>query len=182
MCFEKAVDLQPDWLEARHNLARALYELGQVSAALAHFRWCAAQPQEASAQARAMIAVIIPGVPEADNQAVLDARRSWAERDLAGRTAGAEPAARSASGQPLRIGYVSSFFHRDNWMKPVWGLINQHDRGIVRSQPVFRRAGDIDSAWLPPAPAGPVFRYHESFERSIGRAWCARPGLTFWSI
>ena len=131
MCFEKAVDLQPDWLEARHNLARALYELGQVSAALSHFRWCAAQPQEASAQARAMIAVIIPGVPEADNQAVLDARRSWAERDLAGRTAGAEPAARSASGQPLRIGYVSSFFHRDNWMKPVWGLMNQHDRGIV---------------------------------------------------
>jgi tetratricopeptide (TPR) repeat protein len=119
MCFEKALELQADWLEARHNLARALYELGQVSAALNHFRWCAAQPREASAQARAMIAVIIPGVPEADNQAVLDARRNWAERDLAGRTAGAEAVARTAGGQPLRIGYVSSFFHRDNWMKPV---------------------------------------------------------------
>lgn len=28
----------------------------------------------------------------------------------------------------LRIGYISAFFGRDNWMKPVWGLVNQHDR------------------------------------------------------
>jgi protein O-GlcNAc transferase len=28
----------------------------------------------------------------------------------------------------LKIGYVSSFFHRENWMKPVWGLINHHHR------------------------------------------------------
>ncbi len=131
LCFEKAVELQADWLEARHNLARALYELGQVSAALAHFRFCAAQPQEASAQARAMIAVIIPGVPEANNQAVLEARTSWVERDLARQPVEAKPAPRAAGGRRLRIGYVSSFFHRQNWMKPVWGLINQHDRGVV---------------------------------------------------
>jgi predicted O-linked N-acetylglucosamine transferase (SPINDLY family) len=132
LCFEKAVELQPDWLEARHNLARALYEIGQVSAALTHFRFCAAQPQEASAQARAMIAVIIPGVPEADNQAVLEARTSWAERDLARQPAQSKPVLGAASGQRLRIGYVSSFFHRQNWMKPVWGLINRHDRRVVQ--------------------------------------------------
>jgi predicted O-linked N-acetylglucosamine transferase (SPINDLY family) len=28
----------------------------------------------------------------------------------------------------LRIGYLSAFFHAANYMKPVWGLINQHDR------------------------------------------------------
>jgi predicted O-linked N-acetylglucosamine transferase (SPINDLY family) len=28
----------------------------------------------------------------------------------------------------LRIGYVSAFFQDHNWMKPVWGLIHQHDR------------------------------------------------------
>ena len=132
LCFQKAVELQPDWLEARHNLARALYEVGQVSAAVAHFRHCAAQPQEGSAQARAMIAVIIPGVPEADNRAVLEARTNWVERDLSRLAAGAEPPPRAASGQPLRIGYVSSFFHRPNYMKPVWGLINQHDRSVVQ--------------------------------------------------
>ncbi len=131
MCFEKSLELQPDWLEARHNLARALYELGQVSAALNHFRWCAAQPREAGAQARAMIAVIIPGVPEADNQAVLEARANWVERDLVLHTGEAAPRPRAASGQRLRIGYVSSFFHRENWMKPVWGLVNQHDRSAV---------------------------------------------------
>ncbi len=132
LCFEKAVELLPEWLEARHNLARALYEMGQVSAALAHFQYCAAQPREAGAQSRAMIAVIIPGVPEADNQAVLEARTTWAKRDLDGEAARAEPLVRAASGQRLRIGYVSSFFHRDNWMKPVWALINQHDRDIVQ--------------------------------------------------
>ncbi len=131
LCFEKAVELYPDWLEARHNLARALYELGQVSAALDHFRFCAAQPQDASAQARAMIAVIIPGVGEADNQAVLEARRSWAERDLVRPTVEAKPVPGAAGGRRLRIGYVSSFFHRQNWMKPVWGLINRHDRNVV---------------------------------------------------
>jgi predicted O-linked N-acetylglucosamine transferase (SPINDLY family) len=139
-CFEKALELQPDWLEARHNLARSLYELGQVSAALDHFRSCAAQPREASAQARAMIAVIIPGVPEADNQAVLEARAGWVERDLARQPAAGEPVHGMAIGQrpagivrpTLRIGYVSSFFHRDNWMKPVWGLINRHDRNAVQ--------------------------------------------------
>jgi predicted O-linked N-acetylglucosamine transferase (SPINDLY family) len=132
LCFQKAVELQPDWLEARHNLAGALYKVGQVSAALTHFQYCAAQPLEASAQARAMIALIIPGVPEADNQAVLEARTSWVEGDLRQQTAGAEPAYRAADGQRLRIGYVSSFFHRENWMKPVWGLVNQHDRSAVQ--------------------------------------------------
>jgi protein O-GlcNAc transferase len=131
VCFQKAVELQPDWLEARHNLARALYEVGQVSAALAHFRYCAARPQEAGAQARAMIAVIVPGAPEADNQAVLEARRSW-DRDLSLQPLGAEPVHGAASGQPLRIGYVSSFFHRENYMKPVWGLVNRHDRSVVQ--------------------------------------------------
>jgi len=28
----------------------------------------------------------------------------------------------------LRVGYLSAFFQHNNWMKPVWGLINHHDR------------------------------------------------------
>ena len=132
LCFQKAVELQPDWLEARHNLARALYEVGQVSAALTHFRYCAAQPLEASAHSRAMIAVIIPGVPEEDNRAVLEARTSWVEGDLSRPPTGADPAHRAAKEHRLRIGYVSSFFQCENWMKPVWGLINQHDRRVIQ--------------------------------------------------
>jgi predicted O-linked N-acetylglucosamine transferase (SPINDLY family) len=29
----------------------------------------------------------------------------------------------------LRVGYLSAFFAARNWMKFVWGVINQHDRG-----------------------------------------------------
>ncbi len=32
----------------------------------------------------------------------------------------------------LNIGYVSAFFHRRNWMKPVWALLNHHDREKIR--------------------------------------------------
>ncbi len=28
----------------------------------------------------------------------------------------------------LRVGYVSAFFDHPNWMKPVWALVNRHDR------------------------------------------------------
>lgn len=119
-CFRKAVDLQPDWLQARHNLARALYEIGHVSDACRHFAQCDA------AESRAMLAVIIPGDPAAGNQAVLTARRNWATIDLP--SAPQPPMARRAEKERIRIGYVSSFFQRDNWMKPVWGLIHQHNR------------------------------------------------------
>lgn len=126
-CFREAVALRPDWREAQHNLGRALFEIGQVEQAMEMFSHAAkgAHPQ-LSLQA---MAVIAPGSPACDNQAVLEIRRTWAQSAL--------PAARFAEqcsrrpntpGQVLRIGYLSSFFQRPNYMKPVWGLINQHDR------------------------------------------------------
>lgn len=118
-CFQKALDLQPDWLQARHNLARALYEIGRVSEACAQFGQCDA------AESRAMLAVIIPGDPAAHNEAVLRARRHWAQQDLPPLPSRRGPHAKK---DRLRIGYVSSFFHHDNWMKPIWGLIEHHNR------------------------------------------------------
>jgi predicted O-linked N-acetylglucosamine transferase (SPINDLY family) len=120
-CFRRALAMVPEWHEAQHNLAHMLFNLGQVDEALALFRRAALGSQPALP--RSMIAVIIPGSPTSDNQAILDARSTFADRDL--------PAARSVihDRHPrLRVGYLSSFFHRHNWMKPVWGLINQHDR------------------------------------------------------
>jgi len=127
-CFERAIALRPEWLEARHNLARALYGMGQVSRAYEEFKACAARSEEGSRLARAMLAVIAPGAPQADNQDVLKMRNAWV-RDLCAENLPAEtaPTILLTSGK-LKIGYVSSFFSRDNWMKPVWGLINQHDR------------------------------------------------------
>jgi len=74
------------------------------------------------------IAVVIPGSPASDNQAILDARRSFAESQFPQPAPVRSPRRAKADHQPLRIGYVSSFFQDRNWMKPVWGLINHHDR------------------------------------------------------
>lgn len=122
-CFRKALEIRPDWHEAQHNLAKAHFEMGEVDEALALFRKAAEGPlPELPA---AMIAVVIPGSPASDNQAILDTRLAWANRYLPSIPPRHITHRRQG---PLRIGYFSSFFHRDNWMKPVWGLINQHDR------------------------------------------------------
>ena len=76
-----------------------------------------------------MAALIVPQAPSADNHAILACRRRWAAEDLpkgTPRKRRDRPGARSR--RPIRIGYLSSFFHRHNWMKPVWALVNQHDR------------------------------------------------------
>ena len=79
---------------------------------------------------RITIAVVAPESPASDNQTILDERRAWAERYLPAPRARERFSHRTVSndGQRLRIGYLSAFFEHDNWMKPVWGLINQHDR------------------------------------------------------
>lgn len=126
-CFRKAVEVSPDWPEARHNLGQALFQLGQANEALVELR--RAVSGQHPELPRAMIAVAIPGCSGAGNQAVLDARREWAEHDLPPPRPAERFARRAGSGgRPLRIGYVSSFFHRRNWMKPVWALIDHHDR------------------------------------------------------
>ncbi len=128
--FEEALIAEPNWLEARHNLGRALYEMGEVSAAFSQFERCAGLTErKESERARAMAAVVVPGVPEVNNEKILAIRRRWAETDLSLPQDVVNPGVRSTSdGGRLRVGYVSSFFGGANWMKPVWGLINQHDR------------------------------------------------------
>ncbi|MGA7416179.1 MAG: hypothetical protein WBW33_37260, partial [Bryobacteraceae bacterium] len=133
MCFQKALEFRPGWHEAQHNLGRAFFQLGQVDEALASFRQASGGTNPELS--RNAIAVAIPGSPKSNLQSVLDARRAWAQQFL--------PAPQlpppfsccvdssdtaTASSQALRIGYVSSFFQHNNWMKPVWGLINHHDR------------------------------------------------------
>lgn len=131
-CFRNALDINPNWPEAQHNLGLALFKLGQVEEALDLFRRAAAGGDPALPQAA--IAVIIPGSAASDNQAILDARRAWADRYLPPRRITSPsitpPSIRRVNigDRPLRIGYVSAFFQDQNWMKPVWGLINRHDR------------------------------------------------------
>ncbi len=125
--FRRALELQPGWQEAQHNLGDVLFRLGQVDAALDSFRLAAAGSDPALPEAA--IALIIPGSPSSDNRSILEARRNWAETRLPHRRSTDRLSSCAiTTDRPLRIGYVSSFFQDHNWMKPVWGLINHHNR------------------------------------------------------
>ena len=129
-CFRRQIAIQPDNGLAMLNLGKSLFELGQVDPALEAFRRSLGRlPEGADGLALENIAVAIPGSPAAGNREILKARRAWAALCLPGEatpriSAGRIPSPRRA----IRLGYVSSFFDKRNWMKPVWGLINHHDR------------------------------------------------------
>jgi predicted O-linked N-acetylglucosamine transferase (SPINDLY family) len=119
------VTLAPDQAHAWHNLGSALFELGQTDSAINAYEKALALmgPNETTLAA---IATIIPGSPEASHRAVLDARRRWAAMtapEIPRRTY-----VKAGNHCPLRIGYVCAFYQDRNWMKPVWGVINNHDR------------------------------------------------------
>jgi predicted O-linked N-acetylglucosamine transferase (SPINDLY family) len=127
--FERLVALCPEHGPGQHNLGKELFDLGRIDAALDAFRRAAGLLKPNLAPL-GMIATAIPGSPRADNRAVLDARRAWAAACFpaaAARPAFPRPPA-AADGR-LRLGYASAFFSHRNWMKPVWGLVGNHDRG-----------------------------------------------------
>jgi predicted O-linked N-acetylglucosamine transferase (SPINDLY family) len=126
--LRQALAIAPDCGEAHQSLGKALFELGQADDALEAFRKTSALlgPSE---RTLGNMAVLIPGCPHADNQAILEVRRAWAAHQAATAPT-VRPHARPRRGgkRRLRIGYVSSFLHHRNWMKPVWGLLRRHDR------------------------------------------------------
>ena len=125
VCFKTAAALAPENGAAHHNAGTAAFKLGLTDEAISRFRSSLAAKD--SFLSRTSIATLIPGSPAADHAAVLAARRDWFETHLPP-TPTRLRAGRSAR---LRIGYLSSFFQSPNWMKPVWGLINEHDRQTI---------------------------------------------------
>jgi protein O-GlcNAc transferase len=123
-CFEAAAALAPDDAAVQHNAGTAAFNLGLMDEAIARFRRSLELAD--SFLPRTAIATLIPGSPAADHAAVLAARRDWFAAHLPQPPGRGLP--RDAHTRRLRIGYLSSFFQSPNWMKPVWGLINHHDR------------------------------------------------------
>ena len=122
----RAVRLRPDDLAAWGLLAEVLFKLGDVEPAIEAYRRTAAEPSM-RAVAEENLAIILPGSASAGNADVLAARRAYGRRLAAG-VGPVDRPARPPSGGKLRIGYVSAFFDSPNWMKPVYGVINRHDR------------------------------------------------------
>ncbi len=129
--FQKALNMP---LGARspgihHNLGRSLNELGRVTEAILHIE-SAAQIEKGPMRVVSHNALtsLIPNAPSADNEKILAVRQAWARTYAPYRKKKPKVGAVAARDNRLRIGYISSFFHALNWMKPVFGLINQHDR------------------------------------------------------
>jgi tetratricopeptide (TPR) repeat protein len=128
--FRRLIALHPDHGMALLNLGKSLFELGQVAPALEALHGSLDHLRDgAGCLALGNIAVAIPGAPAADNRDIFEARRAWARSCL---PPAAVPRSIERRGpvprRPIRLGYVSAFFSKRNWMKPVWGLINHHDR------------------------------------------------------
>lgn len=125
--FERALALAPEDAESHQHLSRALYRLGEIDSAIAELE-LASRCTDSMAPWLSL-ASVGPGSPTASPGRILEVRRACAGRlALAERCLHARPEVRRDAGSPLRIGYVSSWFHAANYMKPVWGLIRHHDR------------------------------------------------------
>jgi predicted O-linked N-acetylglucosamine transferase (SPINDLY family) len=129
-CFRQAVRLAPRDRELRLWLGRALFGMGDVDAAMKEWETAANSRNAAERRiALRLIASLIPQSPRHGNADVLRMRKRWTIVEAKSeRARHVRLAARARSKEKLRIGYVSSFFHHRNWMKPVWAVINSHDR------------------------------------------------------
>ncbi len=125
-CFRKALSLAPQHGETHHNLGKVLHKLGLTEEAIERFQSALALGK--GFLPRTAIATLIPGSPSATNRTVLEARRSWAETHLPPVDPHKRFRREPVQGRRLRVGYLSSFFQSHNWMKPVWGLLNHHNR------------------------------------------------------
>ena len=111
-------------------LAGALFKLGEIEATIDCLRQAAqSSDPEVHRSALKKIATAIPGDPRASNEEILNARREWISEEAKIETP-RFPARMltPVQGRKLRIGYVCCFFGHRNWMKPVWGMLNAHDR------------------------------------------------------
>ena len=125
--FEHSIKLQPHSPEAHHNHAPALYRIREVDAAVRELR--KADRLGHQIEPILSLATIIPGAPRAKQREILAVRQQ-----AAARLAAAEPQPawqrppRQNHGGPIRVAYLSAYFDSANYMKPVWAIVNHHDR------------------------------------------------------
>jgi predicted O-linked N-acetylglucosamine transferase (SPINDLY family) len=128
LSFTRTAALVPNSAPVHYNLGKTAFELGHVDAAISHFRHAASLDPAFTDMSAASIACIIPGSPAATHADIQTARRQWANSQPSSRTKPLFHKPPGQAGEKLRIGYVSAFFGACNWMKPVFAVINRHNR------------------------------------------------------
>jgi protein O-GlcNAc transferase len=145
-CFGRALALNPGDADVRFHFGNALFRMGDVDGAIEQFRR-ASKSKEWRDRALRRMAIIIPGSPASGNREIRAARTRWAaleQKSQSPRVTRTNRHRARASSKKLRIGYVSSFFTDRNWMKPVWGVINHHDRSRFEIH-LFADCGDSNA-------------------------------------
>jgi protein O-GlcNAc transferase len=129
-CLRRALAFEPQDIDAHYYLGKSLFYLGETDPAIEHLLFVAARGNvRKRRQTLREIALYVPQSPSRGNAAILKARREWAAlEETIERPRNYSPPRRRLRGRKLRIGYVSAFFDRRNYMKPVWATINSHDR------------------------------------------------------
>jgi len=125
-----AVRARPTSASAHYWLARAYFFLGEIGRATTHLR--KSLRSRYTSRTLEFLATIAPFDPAFDHRAVKKHRTALYAQLAASATGSRVLANRIATRKVLRIGYVSSFFQDENWMKPVWALIDHHDRRRVQ--------------------------------------------------
>ncbi len=130
--LERALQLQPRSAETLHRLAWACYRLGDVDRALKLLAKSSRLAPDSSVVMS--MATIVPGAPSASQRQILKTRLKMAKllTDLGGLPPAPEKSPNNFPSGKARVGYLSSHFGQSNYMKPVWSLINHHDREVYR--------------------------------------------------
>lgn len=125
--LQHAVDYKEVDAQTRFMFAEAHFQLGLVSEAVTIFHDIA--KEEGNLNSWCNLATVIPGDPHASPTQIKDVRTEFAERLAANGSfrSRAEPQSR-ANPDIFRIGYLSSFFSHQNYMKPVSAVLRLHDR------------------------------------------------------
>lgn len=132
--FQNSIKLDPSDAEVHHELARSFYKLGDVDSAV--------HPLELSTKRFdnmdpwLALATLAPSCSSMDHQRVLQIRSAFSSRlaessvnnDRTDAAGYAERVVRTPVRSIPKIAFMSSWFPKANYMKPVWALINHLDR------------------------------------------------------
>ncbi len=109
-----------------HNLGKVRHELGETDQAVSLML----EALEAGGETitLSMLGMLAPHAGSCDHEKVKQFRVKLGEQLKLEEGNPSDCKFRRRTNRRINIGYVSAFFHRRNWMKPVWALLNHHDR------------------------------------------------------
>lgn len=121
--LERSYPKDPD---VKHNLGKAWHELGETDRAVSLM--LGSYESSGDRHTLSMLALLAPHADRCSHEEVRRLRAELGERLKAAEGDPADVKFHGREGGRVNIGYVSSFFHHPNWMKPVWALLNNQNR------------------------------------------------------